>query len=69
MCFSIFGSTMFNLGSMLLWALGRTVLPDCSTLRFMIGFAGATGSLIFAKKYVDFIDSQVPVLKTHHSKS
>ncbi|KAB7495518.1 hypothetical protein Anas_09332 [Armadillidium nasatum] len=59
LAFCVFGSSMFNLGSMLLWALGRTVAPDSTPLRFVIGLSGAAGLLWLATKYVSVIDSQI----------
>lgn len=56
--FCAFGSVMFNLGSMLLWALGRTVAPESPVLRTVFGTAGAVGALYLGKRYVDFVDSK-----------
>ncbi|XP_071542013.1 uncharacterized protein [Panulirus ornatus] len=55
--FCTFGTVMFNLGSMLLWALGRTVAPDNSVLRTMMGAAGATGAIYLGRSYVAYLDS------------
>lgn len=55
--FSTFGTVMFNLGSMLLWALGRTVAPENSILRTMMGVAGATGAIYLGRSYVVYLDS------------
>lgn len=57
--YSGFGSVMFNLGSMLLWALGRTVAPENSVLRTLMGIAGAAGGLYLGKNYVLYLDSLV----------
>lgn len=54
-----FGSVIFNLGSMLLWALGRTVAPDSPALRTLVGVAGAAGALYLGKNYVLYLDSLV----------
>lgn len=54
-----FGSVMFNLGSMLLWALGRTVAPESPLLRTAVGAAGAAGALYLGRSYVLYLDSLV----------
>lgn len=57
--YSGFGSVMFNLGSMLLWALGRTVAPESPVLRTVVGVAGAAGVLYVGKNYVLYLDGLV----------
>jgi len=56
--FCAFGSVMFNLGSMLLWALGRTVVPENLAVRTVLGVGGTVGAIVVAKKYIEFIDSK-----------
>lgn len=55
-----FGTVMFNLGSMLLWALGRTVVPENAFLRTVIGVGGAAGTLYLGRMYLNYVDSLVP---------
>lgn len=57
--YSGFGSVMFNLGSMLLWALGRTVAPESPVLRTVVGVAGAAAVLYVGKNYVLYLDGLV----------
>ena len=59
MFFSTFGSTIFNLGSMLTWALGNTMAPESSVLRFLMGLGGAVAILYVGKSYLDYVDGQV----------
>lgn len=54
-----FGTVMFNLGSMLLWALGRTVAPENAFLRTAIGVGGAAGTLYLGRMYLNYVDSLV----------
>nr|XP_053653855.1 uncharacterized protein LOC128703287 [Cherax quadricarinatus] len=58
-----FGTVMFNLGSMLLWALGRTVAPENTVVRTMMGAAGAVGALYIGKNYVAYLDAHVRTVK------
>ena len=57
---------MFNLGSVLLWALGKTVAPENVVLRAVIGLAGSCGVMYMGKKYITFIDSKVGSNKSNH---
>ncbi|KAG7176504.1 hypothetical protein Hamer_G027682 [Homarus americanus] len=57
--FCAFGTVMFNLGSMLLWALGRTVAPENQVLRTMIGAASAAGAVYLGRNYVTYLDTHI----------
>ncbi|XP_064078211.1 uncharacterized protein LOC135195719 [Macrobrachium nipponense] len=60
--FCAFGSTIFNLGSMLAWALGSTVAPGSPALRFLMGVGGAVGrGTVCGKRYIAHVDSQVKI--------
>lgn len=61
--FCAFGSAIFNLGSMLTWALGHTVAPESPTLRFLMGIGGAVGVLYVGKRYADYLDGQAKSIK------
>lgn len=61
--FCTFGTVMFNLGSMLLWALGRTVAPENPVLRTVMGAAGAAGALYLGRNYVAYLDAHVRTSK------
>nr|CAH0109411.1 unnamed protein product [Daphnia galeata] len=55
--FSVYGSTIFTLGSLLLWAMTRVLVPDNTPIRV----AAAVGSSIVLLKtgvaYLDIIDA------------
>ncbi|XP_076038687.1 uncharacterized protein LOC143023905 [Oratosquilla oratoria] len=57
LAFSVFGSLMFNLGSMLFWALGRTAAPESTAVRLIFGVATSAGALYLGHRYVTYIDS------------
>ncbi|XP_037084230.1 uncharacterized protein LOC119104616 [Pollicipes pollicipes] len=56
--FSVFGSLLFNMGSVLLFAILRQATPECATFRAMIGMTSAAGLLYIGKTYVDHLDRQ-----------
>jgi len=57
--YCVYFAGMFNLGSMLLWALFRTVAPESPALRTIIGGASAVGMVHMGKKHLEYLDSQI----------
>ena len=58
MWFSLFGSLVFNMGSVLLFAILRQATPECATFRAIVGMGTAAGLLFVGKSYVDLLDRQ-----------
>lgn len=57
--YSVFGSVIFNFGSVLLWATCKSILPDNSSLKTLFGLISGCGLLFIGHKYVEFVDSKV----------
>ncbi|XP_076449422.1 uncharacterized protein LOC143285866 [Babylonia areolata] len=55
--YSVFGSFLFNFGSVLFWATSKTFLPAKPGLLAMFGLASGFVLLYVGKEYVDYIDS------------
>jgi hypothetical protein len=60
-CFSTFGSLMFTFGSVLLWAVLRSVLPHNVTLCSLIGISSGVTLIRVGQNYLDFVDSQLEI--------
>ncbi|KAK7080433.1 hypothetical protein SK128_024852, partial [Halocaridina rubra] len=56
-----FGSIIFNLGSMLTWALVRSAAPESPEVRFLMGIGGAISVMYVGKRYITFVDNQIQV--------
>lgn len=54
---SIYGSTMVTLGSLLLWAMTRALLPDNAPLRTAAAIASSIVLLKTGQAYLNVIDS------------
>jgi len=59
--FSLFGALMFNMGSVLLFAILRQVTPECATLRTIVGVTSSCVLLSVGKQYVDHLDRQAVI--------
>ncbi|PNF30593.1 hypothetical protein B7P43_G06133 [Cryptotermes secundus] len=59
--YSTFGSLMFTFGSVLLWAVLRSVLPHNVTLCSLIGLSSGVTLIRVGQNYLDFVDSQLEI--------
>lgn len=59
MFFSAYGSLLFTFGSLLMWALLRSVLPDNKPLATVVGIASGVTLTAVGKEFFDFADSKV----------
>lgn len=50
---------MFTFGSLLMWALLRSVLPDNKPLATAVGIASGVTLVAVGKEFFDFADSKV----------
>ncbi|XP_046634325.1 uncharacterized protein LOC124313439 [Daphnia pulicaria] len=55
--FSVFGSAMFTLGSLLLWAMTRVLVPDNTTIRVVTAVGSSIVLLKTGVAYLDIIDA------------
>ncbi|KAK7502370.1 hypothetical protein BaRGS_00006323 [Batillaria attramentaria] len=56
--YSVFGSFLFNFGSVLFWATCKSLLPERPGLRALFGLVSGFVLLYVGKEYVDYIDSR-----------
>ncbi|CAF1174094.1 unnamed protein product [Rotaria sordida] len=54
--YSIYGSTMFNFGTVLVMTLIRSIFPDKEALRLGIGLSISGGLLCIGQRYIHYID-------------
>jgi hypothetical protein len=54
--FSIYGSAMFNFGTVLIMSIVRTIFPDNEILRLSIGLSTSVGLLFIGNRYIKYID-------------
>ena len=54
---SLFGSTMFNFGSLLLWAICKEVCPKNSILRGVLALSSSAGLVYIARDYLRAVDT------------
>ncbi|CAF1001781.1 unnamed protein product [Adineta steineri] len=54
--YSVYGSAMFNFGTVLVMSLVRSIFPDNETLRLGIGLSTGAALLFIGRKYVNYID-------------
>lgn len=55
--YTVFGTCMFNFGSLLLWACAKSVVPDVPFFRGLLGLASGAGLLYVGKNYMDHLNS------------
>ena len=55
--YSVFGTCIFNFGSVLLWATSKHVVPDAPIFRGLLGLASGGGLLYIAKRYLDHLNT------------
>ena len=56
--FSVFGSVIFNFGSVLVWATTNNILPKCSHMRFFFGVISGVTLYAIGHEYLRFVDSK-----------
>lgn len=56
--YSVYGSLVFNFGSVLLWAVTKALLPDSKVLRTIFALSTSICMLTIGKEYIDFVDSK-----------
>ncbi|XP_046998881.1 uncharacterized protein LOC124614214 [Schistocerca americana] len=57
--YSVFGALMFSFGSVLMWAVMRSILPENSIIATTCGISSALGLVKAGTNYLEFVDSQV----------
>jgi len=57
--YSVFGSAIFNFGSVLLWAIAKKLLPRNDIARIAFGLSSGLCFLSVGHEYLKFVDSQV----------
>ncbi|XP_063445599.1 uncharacterized protein [Mytilus edulis] len=55
--YSVFGTCIFNFGSVLLWATAKHVVPDVPVFRTLLGLASGAGLLYVGKRYLEHLNS------------
>jgi uncharacterized membrane protein len=59
--FSVFGSVIFTFGSVLLWAVFRSALPQNVALCSLIGLSSGITLIGVGQNYLNFVDSQLEI--------
>ncbi|CAF0773796.1 unnamed protein product [Didymodactylos carnosus] len=54
--YSVFGSVIFNFGSVLLMSIIRSIYPNEEKLRLLVGFSAASTFLIIGYRWINYID-------------
>ena len=54
--FSMYGSAMFNFGTVLVMSIVRSIFPDNEGLRLGVGLSASAALLYVGRKYVNYID-------------
>ncbi|KAK6170732.1 hypothetical protein SNE40_019048 [Patella caerulea] len=57
--YSVFGSFLFNFGSVLFWATCKSILPRGAALRTLFGLGSGLVLLYIGKEYIDYIDKKL----------
>lgn len=57
MLFSVFGAATFSLGSLLTWAILRSLVPDNIPLCTVCGIGSGLAMIKIGRKYVNHLDS------------
>lgn len=56
--FSTFESIMFNMGSILIWSIGKIHLPENEFINMWFGIISGTFFLYTANAYLKFLDNK-----------
>jgi hypothetical protein len=59
--FSAFGSLLFTFGSVLLWAVLRSVLPHNTAVCSLAGVSSGIVLIQVGQSYLEFVDSQLQI--------
>jgi len=59
--FSTFGSVLFTFGSVLVWAVLRSVLPHNTVVCSLIGVSSGIVLIQVGLNYLEFVDSQLQI--------
>ena len=59
--FSSFGTVAFNFGSVLIWASVKSLLPENTSLRVLVGIASSAAFLYLGKEYLDHVDRIITI--------
>jgi hypothetical protein len=54
--FSIYGSAMFNFGTVLVMSVVRSIFPDNEALRLGVGLSSSAALLFVGRRYMQYID-------------
>lgn len=54
--YSVFGTVVFNFGSILLWATTKAVLPQCTMVKAIFGLVSGAGMLYIGHSYIKMLD-------------
>ncbi|XP_076317837.1 uncharacterized protein LOC143229410 [Tachypleus tridentatus] len=57
--YSVYGALLFNFGSVLLWAVTKTLLPENVMVRTAFAVSTSLCMLTIGKEYLDYVDSKV----------
>lgn len=56
--YSVYGALLFNFGSVLLWAVTKTLLPESNIVRTIFALSSSFCMLTIGKEYLDFVDNK-----------
>ncbi|CAF0742516.1 unnamed protein product [Rotaria sp. Silwood1] len=54
--YSVYGSAMFNLGTVLVMSIVRSIFPDNDVLRLGVGLSSSAALLLIGRRYMLYID-------------
>ncbi|CAF0898804.1 unnamed protein product [Adineta steineri] len=54
--YSIYGSAIFNLGTVLVMSIVRSIFPDSTPLRLGVGLSSSAAMLFIGRRYIQYID-------------
>ncbi|KAL8584965.1 hypothetical protein ACOMHN_043601 [Nucella lapillus] len=57
--YSVFGTSLFNFGSVLFWGTCKSLLPNRAGVRAVFGLLSGFWMLYFGREYLDFLDEKV----------
>jgi hypothetical protein len=53
---SIYGSAMFNFGTVLVMSIVRSICPDSEATRLSLGLSSSAALLFIGRRYIQYID-------------
>ena len=54
--FSVYGSAIFNFGTVLIMSIVRSIFPDNPALRLGVGLSSSAAILFVGRRYIQYID-------------